>query len=65
MITQKLQPENTILKLNYNSKTTPRKHNTEAELQLKKNHQKAEYTTLKLNYNSKTTTRIHNTEAIL
>jgi hypothetical protein len=32
MITQKLQPENTILKLNYNSKTTPRKHNTEAEL---------------------------------
>jgi hypothetical protein len=31
IITQKLPPESTILKLNYNSKTTPRKHNTEAE----------------------------------
>ena len=31
LMPQKLQPENTILKLNYNSKTTPRKHNTETE----------------------------------
>ena len=53
------------MKLNYNTTTTTRKHNTKAELQLKNNHQKAEYTTLKLNYNSKTTTRIHNTEAEL
>jgi hypothetical protein len=32
IITHKLPPENTILKLNYNSKTTTRTHNTEAEL---------------------------------
>jgi hypothetical protein len=31
LITQKLPPEYTTLKLNYNSKTTTRKHNTEPE----------------------------------
>jgi hypothetical protein len=35
-----LPPENTILKLNNNTKTNTRKHNTKAELKIKNYHQK-------------------------
>jgi hypothetical protein len=40
IVFKNLPPENTILKLNNNTKTHTRKHNTKAELKIQNYHQK-------------------------